>query len=75
MAIVLTIEGLLEKEEFLTIKEVCLIARISRQTVYNMVSNGQMPPPKKVGVKSIRWPTAEIREWLDNLPKATGDLG
>ena len=76
MATVLTIEGLLKKEEYLTIKEICLIARISRTTIYAMIENGQMPPPKKVGVKSIRWPTAEIREWLKNLPTATlGTLG
>ena len=73
MATVVT--RLLEKEAYLTIKEICLIARISRTTVYAMIENGQMPPPKKLGVKSIRWPTAEIREWLKNLPTATGDLG
>ena len=70
MATLVTIKGLLETEEYLTIEEVCRIARISRQNVYKMIENGQMPPPKKVGVKSIRWPTAQIREWLANLPTA-----
>ena len=70
-----TIKELLEKKEYLTIKEVCRIARVSRPSVYKMTSSGRMPRPVKLGNKTIRWPAAEIREWLDKLPRATGDLG
>ena len=70
-----TIKELLENEEYLTIREVCRIARVSRPSIYKMIQNGKMPRPLKLGTKTIRWPVAEIREWLDKLPRATGDLG
>ena len=64
MATLVTIQGLLETEEHLTIEELCRIVKVSRPTIYKMVRSQQMPPPIKLANRAIRWPTAEIREWL-----------
>ena len=64
-----------EGERLLTMKEVCDMSGLSRRTVYTQMRNGAFPVSFKLGARVIRWRLSEVEEWLDQLPRATGDLG
>lgn len=65
-------------KDLITIDEVCLMAKVSKPTVYRRVKLGTFPKPKKVasnnarGPKKVnRWERAEVMGWLlkGNDPK------
>lgn len=57
-------------ERLLRIDEVSRITSQSRSTIYQMISKGTFPRPVRLGSRSIRWPESQIREWIENLPRA-----
>jgi prophage regulatory protein len=46
--------------------EVLKIARVSRNTLETMISNGQFPAPIRLSKKSIGWVSGEIQAWIDS---------
>ena len=51
----------------LRLKDVCHKTGISRATVYDLISKGQFPPPRKLGCTSV-WLESEIDAHLASLP-------
>ena len=51
-------------------RRVCL----NRSTIYQKMRQGDFPLPLKIGLKAVRWRAAEITDWMNNLPRARGDL-
>jgi prophage regulatory protein len=48
---------------------------LCRSSVWRMVSEGQFPPPRRLGHRAVGWLDAEIDEWLksrDATPAARG---
>lgn len=47
----------------LTIKDLCVLAGISRRTVYRIRAAGQLPVPIRVGGRD-RWRPEDIERWV-----------
>lgn len=47
----------------LSIKDLCVLAGISRRTVYRIRAAGQLPTPVRIGGR-LRWRPEDIERWL-----------
>lgn len=47
---------------------------VSRSTVRRLWYAGQLPKPIRLGRRSIRWRTADIETFIDNMPAASKPL-
>jgi prophage regulatory protein len=45
--------------------EVENMVRLSRSTIYAMISRGEFPPPLKIGRRAVAWRLADVQEWID----------
>lgn len=59
----------------LTRPEVEARTRLSTSSIYAAMRAGTFPVPLRIGVRAVRWVESEIDDWLQNRPRATGDLG
>lgn len=59
------------KKEILTLEEVSHYLRMSKDTIYRMVQNSDLPG-FKVGSKNWRFKKESIDEWLTNQEKQHG---
>ena len=50
-------------EDVLNQKEVILLTKIPRSTLYYFIENEGFPAPKKLGLRMARWSKKEILEW------------
>ncbi len=50
--------------DYLTVPEVCVLARISRPTLARWIRSGLSPAPVKLGPRSLRFSRAAIEQWL-----------
>lgn len=57
----------------LNLQEVKTICGISTSGVYKLMQRPDNPLPRSVrlGGKSVRWHSAEVREWMQSLPRST----
>ena len=62
-------------EQLLKIGQVVEITGLSRSAIYAMMRQGRFPEPVKLAAKAVRWRESELQAWVDNLPRATGELG
>jgi excisionase family DNA binding protein len=49
--------------QLLKIGDVCQLLKISKRSVWRLISAGQFLPPVRVG-RSVRWRRAEVEEWV-----------
>lgn len=49
--------------QLLKIGDVCELLKISKRSVWRLISAGQFLPPVRVG-RSVRWRRAEVEEWV-----------
>lgn len=64
----------IQKEEvFISIKEVCNLTGLAKQTIYGRVSKGTIPYYKAPDGKRLRFKKFEILEWLDSGRKNKSD--
>lgn len=49
------------------IADVCDLLSVSRTTIYGWVSEGNFPPPVRIGERAVRWRVDEIEAWRDAL--------
>ena len=56
----------------LTRQEVEARTGLSRSTIYRLMREAQFPLPVRIGPRAVRWPEAEITEYLSSRPQATG---
>jgi excisionase family DNA binding protein len=65
-------EGRIVIEPLLTINDVCRLLSISKQTLYRLLGDGQLPSTRVRG--HLRFSPDDIREFLERS-RETGDLG
>lgn len=46
---------------------------LSRSTIYRLMRLGQFPEPIRVGARAVRWPFSEVKKFLSERPRSTGD--
>ncbi|MDE0095976.1 MAG: AlpA family phage regulatory protein [Gammaproteobacteria bacterium] len=56
----------------LTRQEVEARTGLSRSTIYRLMREAQFPLPVRIGPRAVRWPEAEINDYLGSRPQATG---
>ena len=49
----------------LTVKEVAHLLRLSVRAVWKLRSAGHMPPPVRLGGRSIRWRAADVERFIE----------
>ena len=54
-------------ECLIRIKEVAMLAGVSRSTIYKMISDGQFPKPLDLGSRFKAWKKQTILDWIDSL--------
>ena len=50
-----------------TIKDVLLLTKFSRVTIYRLIRDGRFPAPVAVSGRSNRWREDDIMAWEDSL--------
>ena len=58
--------------KLLKIDEVTAMLNISKATLYASIQRGEIPPAIKVTRRSRAWVEAEIIEYLESRPRASG---
>ena len=61
-----------EAKILMTREQVQELAAISCSTIYKLMKQDQFPKPIKVGRYAVRWYRAEVMDWLEARPRATG---
>ena len=62
----------IEGNQMLSRREVERLTGLSRSTLYRHMRAGLFPEPLKVGPRAVRWPAAEVTDWLLKCERATG---
>ena len=57
----------------LRLREVSLLTRLSKATIYRLLNSGGFPRPIRLSARAVGWRTEEIDEWLDGRERAGGD--
>lgn len=60
------------EDRLITMTELKRLTGFSHAAIYGFISRGRFPEPVKIGHRS-RWRLAEVRAWMDALPR--GVLG
>ena len=58
--------------KLLTREEVEELTGLKRATIYYLMKKGTFPRPRKLGERAVRWPLADIAEWIESCPR-TGE--
>lgn len=59
----------------LTRQQVEKMLGIRRSTVYKLMRQGKLPEPIQITPGCVRWRKAELEDWINSRPKATGEVG
>ena len=51
-------------------EEVSELVKLSRPTIYKMMSAGRFPRPVKIGSRAVRWRRADVEAWIEERPLA-----
>ena len=54
-------------------EEVEELTGLSRSAIYRMMRAAEFPTPIRIGPRAVRWPKAELDEFLAQCPRATGE--
>lgn len=54
----------IDGRELLRLAEVCKLLGLSRSTIYAAVANGKFPRAVRIGVRAVRWRSADVSTWL-----------
>ena len=46
---------------------------VGRSTIYRLMREGRFPEPRKIGPTAVRWSDAEVEEWIEAQPRASGE--
>lgn len=68
-------DTLKHEDRFLRISEVLAIVNLSKKTVYEAMKARSFPMAYRLGPRGVRWRLADIRAWMDALPRWDGDAG
>ena len=59
--------------EILNVKDVSLITKLSRVTIWRLEKEGKFPPRIKISQKRIGWRKDEIAKWIESLPRVVSE--
>lgn len=45
-------------------KQLAVMLALSERTIRQLDASGKLPKPVTIGLRSVRWPIDEIRDWL-----------
>jgi prophage regulatory protein len=65
----LAAHGARHPERLIPLPEVCDRTGICRTAVYNYISAGTFPKPRKIGKRS-RWVSSEVDRWVSSVAKS-----
>ena len=54
----------------LRLREVSLLTRLSKATIYRLLNSGGFPRPIRLSARAVGWRTEEIDEWLASRERA-----
>lgn len=52
------------------IEDVKQATGLPKSTLYDQMSKGQFPRPRKIGPRAVAWLSSEIETWLNSRPMA-----
>ena len=59
--------------QILDVKDVSLMTKISRVTIWRLEKEGKFPPRIKISSKRIGWRKAEVAKWIESLPRVVSE--
>lgn len=59
-------------DQLLSRTEVQSRCGLGRSSLYRLMRAGIFPEPIRVGLRAVRWKAAEIEDYLESRPRATG---
>ena len=59
--------------EILNVKDVSLITKLSRVTIWRLEKEGKFPPRIKISQKRIGWRKDEAAKWIESLPRVVSE--
>ena len=59
--------------EILNVKDVSLIIKLSRVTIWRLEKEGKFPPRIKISQKRIGWRKDEVAKWIESLPRVVSE--
>lgn len=68
-------ESVMHTGPLLRRKEVERETGLSRPTIYRLMSTGQFPRPRRIGLRAVAWSSTEIQAWKEALPRTEGATG
>lgn len=60
----------MEHSMLLRLPTVLEITGLKKSTIYAGAKNGTFPKPVKVGSRAVAWRSDEVKQWIDDLPRA-----
>lgn len=61
------------EDRFMRRAEVEAATRLSRSSIYRLMSEGDFVRPYRVGKSAVRWRHSEVMAWLDGRPLTAKD--
>ena len=59
--------------QILNVKDVSLITKLSRVTIWRLEKEGKFPPRIKISQKRIGWRKDEVAKWIASLPRVVSE--
>ena len=59
--------------QILNVKDVSLITKLSRVTIWRLEKEGKFPPRIKISQKRIGWRKDEVTKWIGLLPRVVSE--
>ena len=54
-------------EKLLRVPEVEDLTAMKKSKLYDLVKQGQFPPPVRIGPRAVRWRLSAVQKWIDGL--------
>ncbi len=54
-------------DNLLRLPDVEAIAGYKKSKIYKLMEEGKFPKPVRLGARTVRWKSSEIRSWIDGL--------
>ena len=59
-----------DPQRLITLHEVMQMTRLSRSSIYSLMSRGRFPRPVRVTDHAVRWIFAEVQAFIASRPRA-----
>ena len=60
----------MSSNELLRLPEVSAYVKLSKASIYALMSKKQFPKPKKLAERAVAWRKTDVDAWIDALPDA-----